>query len=106
MLWQHDDLAGDLPRIVGEEDAIGDLEAFVFTPGDEGDVGELSVGAAGDVDHDGVEDLVIGAAEADPEGRTDAGKAYIVYGSLFEWEPRIPLWYKLPIAVLPLTPTR
>ncbi|MEW5734292.1 MAG: hypothetical protein AB1921_05535 [Thermodesulfobacteriota bacterium] len=37
--------------------------------------------ASGDVNGDGVADLVIGARHADPGGRADAGAVYIVYGS-------------------------
>jgi len=37
--------------------------------------------ASGDVDGDGKDDILIGAPEADPANRVDAGKVYIVYGS-------------------------
>ena len=39
-----------------------------------------SVGAAGDVDGDGYDDIVIGAPRADVGGQADAGKSYVVYG--------------------------
>jgi glycosylphosphatidylinositol phospholipase D len=38
------------------------------------------VSAAGDVNGDGIDDLVIGARGADPGGREDAGQAYVVFG--------------------------
>lgn len=38
------------------------------------------VAAAGDLDGDGSDDLIVSAILADPEGKTDAGEAYIVYG--------------------------
>ena len=37
--------------------------------------------AAGDIDGDGPDDLVIGAFVADPLGRVDAGQAYVLYGN-------------------------
>lgn len=38
------------------------------------------VASAGDVNGDDIDDIVIGAAFADPFGKTDAGAAYVVYG--------------------------
>jgi len=70
-----------LGRLVGEDDARTQFGAVFFTAGTDGDVGGLVVGGAGDVNADGVEDLVIGAPEADVPGKDDAGKAYIIYGS-------------------------
>ena len=40
-----------------------------------------SVSGAGDVDGDGIDDLIIGASGADPNGRDDAGASYVVFGS-------------------------
>lgn len=45
-----------------------------------GDVTGATVAAAGDLDGDGHADLLIGAPMADPEGRTNAGIAWVVFG--------------------------
>jgi hypothetical protein len=42
-----------------------------------------SVAGAGDVNGDGYDDLLITATEADPNGLTNAGESYIVYGGDF-----------------------
>ncbi len=47
---------------------------------DVGDCSGGSVSAAGDVNGDGIDDLIIGASGADPGGRVDAGESYVVFG--------------------------
>ncbi|MEY5100099.1 MAG: hypothetical protein RJA36_2818 [Pseudomonadota bacterium] len=44
------------------------------------DLSGLSVSGAGDVNGDGLADLIVGAVVADPSGRTDAGSSYLVFG--------------------------
>ena len=41
----------------------------------------LSVAGAGDVNGDGIDDLIIGASYADPGDRNDAGESYVVFGT-------------------------
>ena len=39
-----------------------------------------SVSNAGDINGDGIDDLIIGARNADPNGKYDAGQSYVVFG--------------------------
>jgi hypothetical protein len=48
------------------------------------DEGGESVRGLGDINADGVPDLIVGAPYGDPGGRTDAGFAYVVYGKASE----------------------
>src|SRR5262249_49923597 len=45
-----------------------------------GDQAGYSVASAGDFNGDGFGDLIIGAPGADPDGNTDAGSAYVIFG--------------------------
>ena len=54
---------------------------FVINGVDDGDRSGYTVSSAGDINGDGVDDLLIGAPYADPNGNTDVGETYVVYGS-------------------------
>ena len=53
---------------------------FVLKGIDVGDLSGTSVSGAGDVNGDGIDDLVIGAQFADPNGLSSAGESYVVFG--------------------------
>ena len=62
---------------------ISDLDGsngFVINGDDAGDASGVSVSAAGDFNGDGVDDLIIGAPDADPNGTQDTGESYVVFG--------------------------
>jgi len=54
---------------------------FVINGGDSSDRSGESVSGAGDVNGDGVDDLIIGAHGVDPNGNSQAGASYVVFGS-------------------------
>ena len=60
--------------------AIDNTTGLVLLGGSEGDISGASVAAAGDVNADGHDDLMIGAPGASPGNRAGAGNTYVVFG--------------------------
>ena len=50
-----------------------------------------SVSAAGDINGDGVDDLIIGASDAGPNGNNRAGFSYVVFGQTGDFNDTLPL---------------
>ncbi|NRB18318.1 MAG: FG-GAP repeat protein [Rhodobacteraceae bacterium] len=61
--------------------ALDGTNGFVINGIEVLDVSGVSVSAAGDVNGDGIGDLIIGANFADPDGNDEAGETYVLFGS-------------------------
>jgi len=64
-----------------ELSAINGFNGFVINGADRDSLSGVSVSAAGDVNGDGIGDLIIGANLASPNGKNHAGESYVVFGS-------------------------
>ena len=60
--------------------SLNGTNGFILTGIDGGDYSGFSVSSAGDINGDGYDDLIIGANRADPNGDSEAGETYLVYG--------------------------
>jgi hypothetical protein len=81
--------AGAAVVIFGKTSGWADIDLASFTSGSSGfwilgaaayDRCGYSVGAAGDMNGDGADDVIVGAYWAHPQSRTDSGAAYVVFG--------------------------
>ena len=72
--------AGGFNNVI-ELSALDGSNGFVLNGTDDGDRSGRSVSSAGDVNGDGLDDLIIGAWGADTDSNTDAGKTYVVFGN-------------------------
>ncbi|MEH2071804.1 MAG: Ig-like domain-containing protein [Nostoc sp.] len=74
-----------------ELSTLNGSNGFVLNGIDEGDFSGNSVSNAGDINADGIDDLIIGAVDADPNGKYNAGESYLVFGSSSGFSPSLDL---------------
>ena len=63
-----------------ELSSLDGSNGFVLNGIDSGDHSGISVSSAGDVNGDGLADVIIGADDANPNGNSGAGESYVVFG--------------------------
>ncbi|OJA03420.1 integrin alpha, partial [Bathymodiolus thermophilus thioautotrophic gill symbiont] len=82
------DKAGKTYVVFGKKDKVAvDLSTiasgaggFVINGENTEDLSGFSVSSAGDVNGDGLDDLIVSAHHADPANKSNAGKSYVVFG--------------------------
>ncbi|MEH1864684.1 MAG: integrin alpha, partial [Nostoc sp.] len=70
---------------------LNGTNGFVLNGIAAGDVSGRSVSSAGDVNGDGIDDLIIGAFGADPNGNSSSGQSYVVFGKSTPFSPALNL---------------
>ncbi len=90
-----DECADDFPRVFYAQTLNG-VNGFAMHGINEGDYAGRTVAGAGDVNGDGIDDIVIRASWADPHGSEDAGESYVVFGREGPWLPTFNLASLLP----------
>lgn len=73
-------------------------DGAVFAGRDDHDRSGRSVSGAGDVNGDGIDDLMIGATTADPGAIDDAGETYVVFGRRTAFPPMFELERLSPLS--------
>jgi VCBS repeat-containing protein len=73
----------DAPNVISvfNLSSLDGSNGFVINGINERDYSGTSVSSAGDINGDGIDDLIIGASGADPNGQNYAGSSYVVFGS-------------------------
>ncbi|NEQ65321.1 MAG: hypothetical protein F6K21_07455 [Symploca sp. SIO2D2] len=80
---------GSIPSF--ELSSLDGTNGFILNGVNGGDFLGYSVSSAGDINDDGIDDLIVGASFADPNGNVDAGQSYVVFGSSNGFSPSLDL---------------
>lgn len=80
--------AGGIGCDLNEADGTEGFSLPGFDPGDS--VSE-SVGSAGNINGDGIDDIIIGVRNTLPGGRSNAGEAFVVFGTDADWPAEFDL---------------
>ena len=92
--------AGESYVVFGNNDGFGSSlnlanlngnNGFVINGIDKSDFSGVSVSSAGDINNDGLDDVIIGANFADPNGNKNAGESYLVFGNNTEFNSSLNL---------------
>jgi len=67
------------PRGTVDLTGLDPADGFIIQGDAEGDLAGISVAAAGDINGDGIDDVIVGARYGD-DGGINAGEAYVIYG--------------------------
>ena len=70
---------------------LNGVNGFIINGNATGDNSGFSVASAGDVNGDEIDDVIIGASNADPSGRSNAGQSYLVFGRNASWPRSLEL---------------
>ncbi|MBT3725412.1 MAG: hypothetical protein HOM14_06745 [Gammaproteobacteria bacterium] len=74
-----------------ELSSLDGSNGFVLKGINQGDSSGISVSNAGDVNDDGIGDLIIGAPGSSPSGTVQAGETYVIFGRSIGWPASIEL---------------
>lgn len=74
-----------------ELNGLSEANGFTLNGVAIGDRAGTSVSHAGDVNGDGIDDLIVGARLADPNGRNAAGQCYVIFGKTTGFEANVEL---------------
>lgn len=75
--------AQSLPAVIDFNNTFTAGQVLVVSGGAAGDYAGYSAYRAGDVNGDGKDDFLVGAYQASPDGRIQAGAAHLIYGSAY-----------------------